>query len=147
MRRRTVFLTCACLLVAPLFLAACGSTAEEESAQPPAVVKEVKGSDVKRVVLTAEAAKRLGVMLTTVKSQGKGDRTVIPYSAVLYDPNGDTWTYTSPKHLEFVRQDITIDRFEGNKAILAKGPPAGAEIVAVGSTEIWGVEYGGIEED
>jgi hypothetical protein len=147
MRRRTLCLMCGCLLVVPLFLAACGDTAAEESAQLPAVVKQVKGSEIKRVVLSAEAAKRLGIRLTTVKSEGVGTLTVIPYSAVLYDPNGDTWTYTSPERLEFVRQDITIDRFEGNRAILAKGPPAGAEIVAVGSTEIWGVEYGGIEED
>jgi hypothetical protein len=147
MRRRTVCLTCGCLLVVPVFLAACGGTAAEESAQSPAIVKQVKGSQLKRVVLSAEAAKRLGIRLTTVKRQGAGAQTVIPYSAVLYDPNGDTWTYTSPKRLEFVRQDITIDRLVGNKAVLAKGPPAGAEIVAVGSTEIWGVEYGGIEED
>jgi hypothetical protein len=147
MRRRTVCLTCGCLLVVPLFLAACGGTAAEESGQPPAVVKQVKGSEIKRVVLSAEAARRLGVRLATVKREGAGPETVIPYSAVLYDPNGDSWTYTSPKPLEFVRQDITIDRFEGSSAILEKGPPAGAAVVAVGSTEIWGVEYGGIEED
>jgi hypothetical protein len=147
MRRRTLCLTCGCLLVIPFFLAACGGTAVEEETQPAAVVKQVKGSEIKRVVLTAEAAKRLGIRLTTVKRAGVGTLTVIPYSAVLYDPNGDTWTYTSPNPLEFVRQDITVDRFEGNKAILAKGPPPGAEIVDVGSTEIWGVEYGGIEED
>ena len=33
-------------------------------------------------------------------------RVVIPYSAVLYDADGATWMYTSPKPLVFVRQDI-----------------------------------------
>jgi hypothetical protein len=31
--------------------------------------------------------------------------------------------------------------------ILSGGPPVGTPVVTVGSAEIWGVEYGGIEED
>jgi hypothetical protein len=148
MPRRNVRWTFALLLVVPVLLAACGSTAAEEGGEPSAIVKEVKGSDVKRVILTADAARRLGVRLTKVRSDGAAThRTVIPYSAVLFDPNGQTWTYTSPKPFEFVRKDITVDRFDGDTAILTKGPPVGAAIVSVGSTEIWGVEYGGIEED
>jgi hypothetical protein len=149
MPRRNVRWTFALLLVVPVLLAACGNTSSDEAGgETSAIVKHVKGSDVKRVILTAEAARRLGVRLTKVRSDGAAThRTAIPYSAVLYDPNGQTWTYTSPKPLEFVRKDITVDRFDGDTAILTKGPPVGAAIVSVGSTEIWGVEYGGIEED
>jgi hypothetical protein len=141
--------TVAAVLAAPLLAAGCGGgTAAEEPADQPAVVQQEKGTDVQRVILKASAAQRLGIELTTVRSAGSGThRTVIPYSAVLYDPTGDTWTYTSPKSLVFVRQDITIDSIDGDSAILARGPPVGARIVSVGSTEIWGVEYGGIEED
>jgi hypothetical protein len=131
------------LLAVPLLLTACGGTAAEEAGQPPAVAKEING--VTQVTLSAEAAKRLGVQ--TVAVRGDGARTVIPYNAVLYDPNGETWTYTSPKPLVFQRADISVARIDGNSAILVTGPRVGTPVVTDGATEIWGVEYGGIEED
>lgn len=138
----------AALLVLPLLLTACGGVGGEETAQPPAVAEQLKGTDVTRVTLTAEAAKRLDVHTATVRSDGTdAHRLVIPYDAVLYDPNGDTWTYTSPKPLVFQRVDISVARIDGNSAVLTKGPVIGTPVVTVGATEIWGVEYGGIEED
>jgi hypothetical protein len=133
------------LLVVPLLLAACGGTAAEEAVQPPAVAKQIKGTDITQVTLTAEAARRLGVRTVAVRSDGAG--TVIPYQAVLYDPNGETWAYTSPKPLVFQRADISVARIVGNSAILTTGPSVGTAVVTAGATEIWGVEYGGIEED
>ena len=137
----------AVLIVVPLLLTACGGAAGEEATTKPAVEQHVKGTDVIRVTLTAEAAKRIGIHTTTVRSDGIGTHTVIPYAAVLYDPNGATWTYTSPKSLVFQRTDISVARIDGNSAILTKGPVIGTPVVTAGATEIWGVEYGGIEED
>jgi hypothetical protein len=135
------------VLAVSLLLTACGGGAKRETREP-AVVEQVEGTEVKRVTLTPEAAKRLDIQTAAVRSAGKSaDRTVIPYPAVLYDANGDTWTYTSPQPLVFVRQDISVDRIEGNSAVLSAGPPAGTAVVIVGADEIWGVEYGGIEED
>ena len=139
------WIAAALVLLVPLLVTACGGNSGEEATTSPAVTEHVKGTDITRVTLTAEAAKRLDVQTTKVRSDGR--RTVIPYGAVLYDPNGDTWTYTNPKPLVFEREDISIARFDGNSAILAKGPPIGTAIVTVGATEIWGVEYGGISED
>jgi hypothetical protein len=136
------------LLALSLLAAGCGGSGGEEEGQPPAATEQVKGSDAVRVVMTPEAAKRIGVKLTAVTSDpADGGRAVIPYGAVLYDPDGTTWTYTSPKPNVFQREDIEIAHIAGNSAFLAKGPPVGAEVVTVGATEIWGVEYGGIEED
>ena len=148
MKRRGSRWIAAVLLVVPLLLAACGGTAGEEGTPKPAVVEHVKGTGVTRVTLTAEAAKRLDIQTARVRSDGTGThRTVIPYAAVLYDPNGNTWTYTSPEHLVFQRQDIRVARIDGDSAVLTNGPPVGTAVVTVGATEIWGVEYGGIEED
>ncbi len=132
-------------LLVTLLLAACGGTAEEDAAESPAAVEQIKGTELNRITLTAEAAKRLDVQTTA--AQGDGERTVIPYAAVLYDPDGQTWTYTSPERLVFVREDIRVDRIDGDAAILAAGPSAGTTVVTVGADELWGVEYGGIEED
>jgi hypothetical protein len=130
-----------------LVLTGCGGKAKGETPEP-AVVEQVNGTEAKRVTLTPEAAKRLDIQTADVRSDGKrAERTVIPYPAVLYDANGDTWTYTNPSPLVFVRRDISVDRIEGNSAVLSAGPPVGMAVVIVGADEIWGVEYGGIEED
>jgi multidrug efflux pump subunit AcrA (membrane-fusion protein) len=67
--------------------------------------------------------------------------TVIPYDAVLYGPEGDTFTYTSPDPLVFVRHAITVDRIAGDRALLSSGPPPGTEVVTVGSQELFGTEH------
>jgi hypothetical protein len=69
-------------------------------------------------------------------------RKVIPYAAVLYDARGDTWAYTTPEPLRFVRQPIKIDYVDGNQAVLLDGPPAGTPVVTVGAAELLGVEIG-----
>jgi hypothetical protein len=128
-----------------LSVSACGgsSGAAEEPAVSASVTELAGGA--KRVTLSADAARRIDVK--TAPAESAGGSTVIPYDAVLYDPNGATWTYTSPKPLVFVRAEITVDRIEADRAILTKGPAPGTAVVTVGATELWGVEYGGIEED
>lgn len=119
-----------------------------EEGNGAATVKVGKGG-LKTVVLIPSAAKRLGIKTARVSSVlvGGSERAVIPYTAVLYDTNGDTWTYTSPKPLTYVRHDVRVDEIDGNRAVLSKGPLPGAAVVTVGSAELWGVEYGEIEED
>jgi hypothetical protein len=124
-----------------------------ESAVPPgaglASVVPVGKTGLKRVVLTAPAARRLDIRTARVGraiASGRA-RPTIPYSAVLYDANGDTWTYTSPKPLVFVRHDIRVATVDGEHAILTAGPRPGTRVVTVGSAELWGIEYGEIEED
>jgi hypothetical protein len=144
-RRRAV--AASLLLALSLLAAGCGGSGGEEESTPPAFTEQVKGSDALRVVMTPEAAERIGVKLSPVASARAGGQTVIPYEAVLYDPDGRTWTYTSPKPNVFQRADIDIAHIDGDSAFLDKGPPVGARVVISGATEIWGVEYGGIEED
>ena len=127
-----------------LLAAGCGGGGADESAGQQAKVEEVAGHT--QVVFTAQAARRVGIRTARVRAAA-GAKTAIPSAAVLYDPDGATWTYVSPKPLVFVRRDIRVDRIEGGRAILSGGPPSGTPVVTVGATEIWGVEYGGIQED
>jgi hypothetical protein len=69
-------------------------------------------------------------------------RKVVPYSAVLYDLHGETWVYTSPEPLVFVRHPVRIDYIEGELAILSEGPPSGTDVVTVGAGELFGAETG-----
>ena len=117
---------------------------EEGGGSELATVEPIEGSDVSQVTLSEEAAGRLDIETATVASAGtaggKGS-TTIPYAAVLYDPAGDTWTYTNPDPLVFVRAPIDVIRIDGEQALLSSGPPPGTDVVIVGAAELLGTEY------
>jgi hypothetical protein len=135
------------LLCASVLLAGCKSGSagpEEASAEEaaPATVVHGEGSEPSRVTLTEEAMKKIDVQTVLVRDQvvNGATRRVIPYGAVLYDPDGDTWTYTSPEPRVFVRYHISIDSIEEGQAVLAAGPPTGTAVVTVGAAELFGAE-------
>lgn len=128
------------LAVAGLSLSAC-SEVETETATgyEPATLKSVKGrDDLKRVTFTAEGAERVG--LKTVPIRRSGGREVVPYAALIYEPEGQAYVYTSPKRLSFVRAEIQVDRIDGDRVLLSAGPPAGTDVVTVGAAEVYGAE-------
>jgi hypothetical protein len=133
------------LIVTALFvlslplLAACGGSSETAS-EEPAVVEEIQGTELSSVTLTPEAAERLDIRTAAVE-EGKGG-TVVPYSAVVYSPTGETWTYTNPKGLTFVRERVVVQRVDGDRVVLSKGPEAGTKIATVGVPELYGAEAG-----
>ena len=142
-------------LLAVLPLAACVKSAADTVQHAKAgTVEAVEGSELSRVLLSARAAERLGIETAAVRdtqltpvtastsSDGRTRRQVIPYAAVLYDPNGKTWTYTSPDSLVFVRHPISIEYIEGDVAVVSNGLPSGMLVVTVGPAELYGTEFG-----
>ena len=126
------------LILSGLLLSACATVAEEEALNEPATLEPIEGSDVSRVTLTAEAAERLDIQADPVLDVGSG--TVIPYAAVFYTATGDTWTYTNPEPLTFVRVPIAVDHISGDRAFLSEGPPSGMDVVTQGASELYGTE-------
>jgi len=130
-------------IVALPLLSACGGSSDTASESGPALVEPIDGTDLSRITVTAKAAERLDLQTTAVRSAaGEGKQTVIPYAAVLYQPNGETWTYVSPKPLTFVRERIVIDRIDGDRVVLSKGPAPGTKVATVGVAELFGAESG-----
>lgn len=133
------------LSVAALQLWACAERpVEAEGEEKAAKVEPVAGTEVSSVTLTEDAVKRLDIQKDQVRDEqvsGK-QRKVIPYAAVLYDPQGETWAFTNPEPLVFVRQPIKIDFIDGNQAVLLEGPPSGTAVVTVGAAELFGAEIG-----
>jgi len=140
--------------VALLLLIASNSSSETAAVEEdsgPATVENIEGSELRHVILTEEAAERLGIETapiteTDVASAGVEGGTVsqksVPYSAVLYDLNGGAFVYTSPEPLTFVRAPITVDRIVGGEtAILLDGPDTGTAVVTVGGAELFGAEF------
>jgi len=134
----------AALIVVALALTGCSDTSakDEGGSSDVATVEPIEGSDVARVTLSEDAARRLDITTAPIAALGGGTaRTAMPYAAVLYDPNGDTWAYTNPEPLVFVRSPITVVTIEGNRAVLSDGPAAGTQVVTVGAAELLGTEY------
>ena len=135
MKRTNLLMFILAILVA-LSLAACGPKTSTTEMIPPSTLEEIEGSDLKRVILTEKAAERIGVQTVPV------DGLVVPYAAVIYDVEGNTWLYTNPKPLTFVRAQIVIDRIEGDQAFLTEELQTDAPIVTMGVIEIYGAETG-----
>jgi hypothetical protein len=146
-RRRQLRAACAglVLIAGVVSLSACSGEAssgydyETASHHVPAKLEPIKGTDVQRVIFDAEAAERVG--LKTVPISHNGQEKVIPYDALIYGANGNTYAYTSPEPLTYVRQEISVDHVVGDSVVLSDGPPAGTEVVTVGAAQVYGTEF------
>ena len=145
-RRRQLRAACAglVLIAAGVSLSACGEAStgydyETASHHEPAKLEPIKGTDVQRVIFDAVAAKRTGLQTAPIRQNGEGK--IMPYGALILDPEGNTYVYTAPEPLTYVREEIEIDRVDGNSAVLSDGPPAGTEVVTVGAAFVYGTEF------
>ena len=132
---------CAAPLLVAVALALGGCTeveTETATGYEPSKLEPVKGTDLQRVTFTEEGAERVGLRTGTVVRSGKQE--VVPYAALLYAPDGKTYVYTSTKPLQYVREQVQVDRIEGDRVFLAAGPPVGTEVVTVGAAEVYGTE-------
>ena len=134
----------ALLIIAVLQLNACDPKPVTTEKVNPVKLESIEGSDLKRVVLTEKAVERIDVQTVPVKEElvNGVTRIVVPYKAVIYDLHGETWLYTSPTPLTFVRESIIVDSIDGDRAILVSGPVLGTEVVIVGVAELFGAETG-----
>ncbi|MGD9704173.1 MAG: hypothetical protein AB7Q42_23405 [Acidimicrobiia bacterium] len=132
-------------VLAGIGISACSEGSTEAADEgPAAIVEEVAGTELHRLTLTDRAAQRLDIQTATVAedaSAGAATRT-IPYSALVYTADGNTWTYTNPEALVFVRQAVTVDHITGDVAFLSDGPEPGTVVVSVGVAELYGTELG-----
>ncbi|WP_374968378.1 hypothetical protein [Terrabacter sp. BE26] len=128
-----------CLLLVP-GVAACETSSAQPAANPPAVVSDVPGSDVKTVQLTDDAAAAAGIATAPVARAGTAGELTVPYAAVIYYLDGTTWTYRQESKNTFRRVPITVKSIFGKVATLTSGPPVGSKVVVVGAPEVLGAE-------
>jgi hypothetical protein len=144
--RRRLRAACAglVLIAGVVSLSACGEASsgydyETASHHDPAELEPIKGTDVSRVTIDAAGVKRAGIQTAPIHQNGQG--MVMPHSAVIYDADGETFTYTVPEPRTYVRQKIVIDDVVGDSVMLSDGPPAGTEVVTVGAALVYGSEF------
>ena len=127
---------------AAAMLAGCATATPAET--PPAQIKPVAGSQIPQLQLTERAVQRLGIVTQPVRpttTAGHAAREFIPYSAVVYDTDGSTWTYVNTAARTYERKPITVTEIDGAAALLSAGPAAGTPVVTVGGAELLGTEY------
>jgi len=105
-------------------------------------IEPIGDTGFNRVRLAPRAFDRLGIETATVRRApaGRPARTLIPYSALLYGPNGETWAYVTVAPLTFVRRPVVVEEVDGEAVVVSKGPPVGARVVTVGAAELLGSE-------
>jgi len=133
----------AAVIVAWLPLVGCGrNQASEESTAKAVKVEAIDGSDVNRLILTEEGARRLDIQTVAVRRAAVNgvQRKVIPYAAVLYDAEGQAWTYTNPEPFTYIRARVTVQSVTGDLAVLSTGPGPGESVVTTGAAELFGCE-------
>lgn len=130
---RWMFITA---ILTGLWLTGCAPKEVTTGQTMPSKLEPIAGTDLSKVILTQKAADRIGI--ETVPASG----TSVPYSAVIYDVEGNAWIYTNPEPLVFVRESISIDHIEGETAVLARSLPSELNVVTVGVIELYGTETG-----
>ena len=133
---------CFLLLVAlvPLATACSKVDGAESTYKDPATLSEAPdGGERVQVTFTARAVERIGIETTPLTSGPDG--LVVPYSAVLYDPDGSTWVFIQVKDRTYHRVPITVTDIRGEQVLLSSGPAPGSPVVAVGVAELFGAEH------
>ncbi len=129
-------------LVAALALTGCADleSGDEEEGYHPATVEEIAGSDVARVTLTDDAARRIA--LETEAVAGGSGRMSVPYAALVYDGDGAAWVYVEDGTLSFVRHPVDVRRVDGDRVVVGEGLAATDRVATTGATELYGAERG-----
>ena len=132
------------LILVALTLGACSDSEKSSDYIEPAYVEPVEGSEFQRVVLTEKASERLDIQTAPASEERVNGETrlVIPYASVIYGLNGETWAYTNPEPLTFIRESLTVDFIEGEMAVLIDGPAPGTVLATVGVAELYGIDTG-----
>jgi hypothetical protein len=131
------------LVTAGLGLAGCGGSAQgatDDAAAQMATVNEPGDGGPAVVTLAGAAVKRLDIQTTPVA--GSAGRLTVPYSAVVYEPDGSSWVYTQTEERTYQRAAITVAGVHGDEVTLAQGPAVGTQVVSQGAAELVGVETG-----
>ncbi len=161
MTHRTLVI-CAGLLAVALTLAGC---ARETVVEPsdPTTVKAIKDTDLNEIKLADIAFRNVGIQTVAVREATSSPtaapatgtatatpasvvkakrRLVIPQSALVFNPDGFPFVYTSPSPRTYVRSPVVVDRYVGTDILLISGPAVGTLVVTVGDPELLGIEYG-----
>jgi hypothetical protein len=129
------------LIFAGLYLTACREKPERQTGVEPPVIEQPGDSILYRVRLTPKAIENYRIKTAPVRevaarSGGERLQKAVPGAAVIYGPEGNTWIFANPESMLFIREPITVERIDGDLALLSQGPPPGTEVVIAGAEKL-----------
>lgn len=139
--RRTKLFSAALLPGLLLALTACRGGDAAVTHIEPVELEAVADTELYRLTLTDRAIERLDVQTAEVRRVVKG-LPRMPYSALIYDLEGDTWAYANPEPNVYVRQPVIVAKIQNDHVSLAAGPEVGTKVVSVAAAELYGAETG-----
>jgi hypothetical protein len=122
-----------------------GASNEENPETAVTVQEPAEEGQPARITVSERAEQRLGLRTEPVRpltGQAGGATEVIAYSAVVYDEDGKSWTFSAPSPRTYIRVPIVISSITGQTVQLKSGPPVGTQVVVVGAPELVGAEAG-----
>lgn len=144
-RMRLAGLIAGVAVAATTGLAGCATTSSTATPPPTSKLVTLPGSSTPSVVLTQLGAQRIGLETATV-SAGPGGEAAFPYTALLYEPNGQAAVYVTNGTLTFTRHFVTVGAISGNQVTVTSGVTPGDHVVTDGAEELLGVQNGVGEE-
>jgi hypothetical protein len=117
----------------------------EENPETAVTVETAEEGQPARITVSERAEQRLGLRTEPVRpltGQANGATEAISYSAVVYDADGKSWTFSAPSPRTYIRVPIQISLISGQTVQLKSGPPVGTQVVVVGAPELVGAEAG-----
>jgi len=145
-RHRVIRSAAWAVIVAAAVLAAltgCGSASTPGQA-PQARMASAGPHGAPSVVLTPLGAQRVGVQTAPAAAASRG-QAVVPYSALLYQPDGASVVYTVTGPLTYTLATVGVASMQGSQVFLT-GLAPGTVVVTVGGEELLGVQDGvGVE--
>ncbi len=121
-------------------LSGCATVPSTAAPPSPATVEAIPGTDLHRLTLTPQAVQRLAIATVPV-AVGPDGRLVVPYAALMYQPDGSTFVYTNPEGTSYLRAPVAVAAIAADQVVLTAGPPVGTSVVTVGAAELWGTEF------
>jgi hypothetical protein len=128
------------IVIAVTALAGCSRAPAPAGPPPPAHVTIGQHGTVS-VVLTPQGAQRAGLQTAAAAPAARGGQAVVPYSALLYQPNGSSVIYTVTGPLTYTLVPVAVTSILGDQVYLT-GLAPGTAVVTVGGEELLGVQDG-----
>jgi hypothetical protein len=121
-------------------VAGCGASTDAPG-PPPSAHVTVGHNGTVSVVLTPLGAQRAGIQTAVATRGGRGGQAAVPYSALLYQPDGSSVIYTVTGPLTYTLVRVAVAGLQGGQVYLT-GLAPGTAVVTVGGEELLGVQDG-----
>ena len=93
------------------------------------------------MVLTPLGARQAGIRTAVAAPASHGRQAVVPYSALLYQPDGSSVIYTVTGPLTYTLVRVAVASIQGDRIYLT-GLAPGTAVVTVGGEELLGTQDG-----